>query len=50
MHGVFGIVALVGAIYFAFGERTARTVVQIALLLAVAFFLYIGFLVVTDRI
>jgi len=38
-HG-FGLALLVGAIYFAFGETAARTVVQVALLAVVGVVLY----------
>lgn len=49
-HGAFGILALIAAIYFAFGERTARTAVQFVLLAGLAFFVYIGWRVVMGTI
>jgi len=39
--GALGIFAIVAAIAFAFGERTARVIVGSALLIAAAFFGYI---------
>ena len=41
MHHAIGVFAIVAAIAFAFGERTARVVVGAALLLALAFLLYV---------
>ena len=51
-HGgsAFSLFALVAAITFAFGVRTARIVVGGALLIAVAFFAYVMFRVVMGTI
>lgn len=44
--GAFSLIALVGAVAFAFGIRTARIVVGSALLVGTAFFGYVMFRVV----
>lgn len=51
-HGsdAFGLALLVGAIAFAFGARTARTVVQVALLTVLFVFLYVAFRVVSGTV
>lgn len=50
-HGsALGIFAVVAAIAFAFGERTARIVVGSALLIGAAFFAYVAFRVVMGTI
>ncbi len=50
-HGsTVGVFALVAAIAFAFGVRTARIVVGSALLLGAAFFAYVMFRVVMGTI
>lgn len=48
--GAFGALALVAAIAFAFGPRTARAVVGGALLVALMAFLYVTFRVITGTI
>lgn len=48
--GALGIFAIVAAIAFAFGARTARIVVGSVLLVALAFFGYVLFRVVTGTI
>jgi hypothetical protein len=48
--GALGIFAIVAAIAFAFGARTARIVVGSALLIALACFAYVMFRVVTGTI
>ncbi len=48
--GAFGALALVAAIAFAFGPRTARVVVGGAILIVAGFFLYIVVRVVTGTI
>ena len=50
-HGsAIGILAIVAAIAFAFGERTARVVVGSALIVAATFFVYVLFRVVMGTI
>jgi hypothetical protein len=48
--GTLGIFAIVAAIAFAFGVRTARIVVGSALLIAAAFFAYVMFRVIMGTI
>jgi hypothetical protein len=48
--GAIGIFAIVAAITFAFGVRTARIVVGSALLIVTAFFAYVMFRVVTGTL
>lgn len=43
MHGALGGLAILALIAFAFGKRTARIVVQIALLIAGVFALFVAF-------
>lgn len=50
MHHAFGIAFVVAAIGFAFGERTARAVVGIALIACAAGITYIAVLVMTGAI
>ena len=49
-HGGLGLFALVAAIAFAFGVRTARVVVGSALLIVTAFFGYVMFRVVMGTV
>lgn len=48
--GALGVFALVAAITFAFGVRTARIIVGSALLVGVAFFVYVIFRIVMGTI
>ena len=48
-HGV-GIAALIGAIAFAFGKRTAQACVGVTLLIGAAFFLYIAVRIITGTV
>jgi hypothetical protein len=48
--GALGIFAIVAAIAFAFGVRTARIIVGGALLIVTAFFVYVMFRVVMGTI
>jgi len=48
--GAIGIFAIVAAIAFVFGERTARVIVGSALLIGAAFFGYVLFRVVSGTI
>lgn len=48
--GALGIFAIVAAIAFAFGERTARTVVGGALIIGLACFAYVMFRIVMGTI
>lgn len=48
--GAIGIFAIVAAVAFAFGERTARVVVGSAMLIGAAFFGYVLFRVVMGTI
>jgi hypothetical protein len=48
--GTLGIFAIVAAIAFAFGIRTARIVVGSALLISTAFFAYVMFRIVMGTI
>jgi hypothetical protein len=50
MHVGIGLIAIVGLIAFAFGERAARTAVQIALLAMLGAFAYVMFRVVDGSI
>jgi len=50
MHHGLGVLALVAAIAFAFGERAARTVVGAVLILGALGLLYIAVRVVTETI
>lgn len=50
MHHAVGIFALVSAIAFAFGERTARACVGAVLVIGAAFFVYVGFRIITGTI
>ncbi len=50
MHHTIGIFALISAIAFAFGERTARAVVGGALVVGLVFFAYVAVRVVTGSI
>lgn len=49
-HGGIGLFAIVAAIAFAFGIRTARIVVGTALLVVVACFVYVMFRIVMGTI
>lgn len=50
MHHTIGALAIIGAIAFAFGERTARACVAAALLLATAALLYVMIRIVSGTI
>jgi hypothetical protein len=50
MHFGIGLIAIVGLVAFAFGERTARTIVQIALLATLGAFAYVMYIVVNGAI
>lgn len=50
MHHAIGILGLIAAIAFAFGERTARACVGVALILAAAAMLYVMYAVVMGTI
>lgn len=50
MHHTIGLAALVYAIAFAFGERTARVVVGSALILATLAFVYVMYRIVGGTI
>lgn len=48
--GAFGALAIVAAIAYAFGPRTARVIVGGALLAVLAAFLYVSFLIIAGEI
>lgn len=50
MHHILGVIALVGLIAFAFGERAARACVGAALLAGAVFFLYVLWRIVEGTI
>lgn len=50
MHHAIGVFGLIAAIAFAFGERTARTVVAGVLVTGALAFLYIAFRIVSGTI
>lgn len=50
MHHAVGILALVAAITFAFGETTARVLVGLVLIAGAACFAFVAFLIITGSI
>lgn len=50
MHHTIGVFAIVSAIAFAFGERTARAVVGTALIVCTLAFMYIMFRIATGTV
>ena len=50
MHHGLGAVVLLGLIAFAFGERAARVFVAVVLIAGAALAVYIGYLIVMDKI
>jgi hypothetical protein len=50
MHHAVGVFALVAAIAFAFGERTARVCVGVVLVVGALFFAYVVVRVITGTI
>lgn len=49
-NGTLGVFAIVAAIAFAFGVRTAQVVVAVVLLFGVAFFTYVMFRIITGTV
>ena len=48
--GLLTLAGIIAAIAFAFGERTAVACVQIVLIVAAAFFVYVGYRIVSGTI